>query len=189
MREQLGRVLGERRFEEAERLIRATPSLLDDEAWRDGEGIPMGPASAGDHEMLEFLLRLGARVPSVSKWAPYYYFKHEATAAFLLRHGMDPNHMNWHRVTRLHHMAAQGEFAKARLLVDHGADIDAIDDEYRSTPLGLAARRGQRDVVAWLLERGADPTLAGALWATPLAWAEKRGHDTVAQLLRASGAS
>lgn len=97
--------------------------------------------------------------------------------------------MNWHRVTLLHHMAAQGEFAKARLLVDHGADIDAIDDEYRSTPLGLAARRGQRDVVAWLLERGADPTLAGAPWATPLAWAEKRGHDTVAQLLRASGAS
>jgi hypothetical protein len=26
-------------------------------------------------------------------------FKHEATAAFLLEHGMDPNHMNWHRFT------------------------------------------------------------------------------------------
>jgi len=32
-----------------------------------------------------------------------------ATAAFLLEHGMDPNHMNWHRFTLLHHMAAEGE--------------------------------------------------------------------------------
>jgi ankyrin repeat protein len=81
-------------------------------------------------------------------------------------------------------MAAEGELGKACLLVDHGADIDAIDDEYRSTPLALAARRGQRDVVAFLLERGADRALAGAPWATPVAWAQKRGHEDVANVLR-----
>ena len=90
------------------------------------------------------LLRLGARVPAVSKWAPNYYFKHEATAAFLLDNGMDPNHMNWHRSTLLHHMAAAGELGKAKLLLAHGADIDSVDDEYRSTPLGVAARCGQQ---------------------------------------------
>ena len=100
-------------------------------------------------------------MPLVSKWAPYYYFKHEATAAFLLDHGMDPNHMNWHRLTLLHHMAAEGELGKARLLVDHGAAIDAIDEEYQSTPLGLAARRGQRALVEFLLARGANPDAAG----------------------------
>lgn len=26
---------------------------------------------------------------------------------------MGPNHMNWHRFTLLHHMAAEGEIAKA----------------------------------------------------------------------------
>ena len=62
--------------------------------------------------------------------------------------GMDPNHMNWHRFTLLHHMAAEGELGKARLLLDHGADIDAIDEEYRSTPLGVAARRGQAAAVS-----------------------------------------
>jgi ankyrin repeat protein len=101
---------------------------------------------------------------------------------------MDPNHMNWHRFTLLHHMAAEGELGKARPLLDHGADIDAVDDEYCSTPLGVAARRGQAAAVELLLERGADPDAAGAPWATPLVWARKKGHDRVETLLRASGA-
>jgi ankyrin repeat protein len=120
----------------------------------------------------------------VSKWAPYYYFKHEPIAAFLLENGMDPNHMNWHRFTLLHHMAAEGEVRKARLLLDHGADVNAIDDEYRSTPLGVAARRGQHEMVELLLERGADPLAAGAPWAIPVEWAVKKGHTRVADLLR-----
>ena len=148
----------------------------------------MGPASAGDHELLALLMRLGAKVPRVTKWAPYYYFKHEATARFLLEHGMDPDHMNWHRLTLLHHMAAEGEVGKARLLIEYGATLDAIDEEYRSTPLGVAARRGQRKTVEILLDAGADPSLAGAPWATPLAWAAKKGHDEITSLLRARGA-
>jgi ankyrin repeat protein len=134
------------------------------------------------------LLRLGARVPRVSKWAPYYYSRHAATAAFLLEHGMDPNHMKWHRFTLLHHMAAEGELEKARLLLDHGAHIDAIDDEYRSTPLGVAARRGQDAMVELLLARGAKPTAAGAPWSAPLAWAQKKGHHRIAAILGAAGA-
>jgi ankyrin repeat protein len=125
----------------------------------------------------------------VSKWAPEYYFKHEATAAFLLEQGMDPNHMNWHRFTLLHHMAAEGELGKAKLLLDHDADIDAIDEEYCSTPLGIAARRGQSAMVELLLTRGADPVAAGASWATPLAWAERKGHRRIAERLRAVNAT
>lgn len=70
------------------------------------------------------------------------------------------------------------------LLVDHGADVDPIDEEYRSTPLGLVARSGRLEKVELLLERDADPTAAGAEWATPLAWAEKRGHSEVTEVLR-----
>ena len=188
-RDELARAIGERRFADVERMVRERPALIHDEEASWGDGILAGPANGGDHETLALLIRLGARVPAVSKWAPYYYFKHEATAAFLLEQGMDPNHMNWHRLTLLHHMAAEGELAKARLLVEHGADIDAIDEEYRSTPLGLAARRGQRNLVGFLLERGADPNLAGAPWATPLAWARKKGYEDVAKALRDAGAS
>ena len=173
------------RLDEAERILQANPHLIHDDEAGWGDGILAGPAHDGRHDIIAMLMRLGARVPPVSKWAPYYYFKHEATAAFLLQHGMDPNHMNWHRFTLLHHMAADGEIGKARLLLDHHADIDAIDDEYRSTPLGVAARRGQHAMVELLLDRGADPTAAGASWAAPLAWAERKGHDRIAAALRA----
>jgi len=133
--------------------------------------------------MVDLLLRLGARVPTVTKWGPNYYFKHYEMAAYLLRRGMDANHMNWHRFTVLHHVSAEGDVAKAQLLLDHGAAIDALDEEYRSTPLGMAARWGRKEMIELLLERGADPNLAGDPWATPLAWARKKGHGEIEPVL------
>ena len=177
------------KLEDAERILRANPEWIHDDEAGWGDGILAGPAHGGRHDVIAMLMRLGARVPPVSKWAPYYYFKHEKTAAFLLEQGMDPNHMNWHRFTLLHHMAAEGEMAKAKLLLAHGADIDAVDDEYRSTPLGVAARRGQTAIVELLLERGADPVAAGASWAVPHVWATRKGHHDVADMLRKAGAT
>jgi ankyrin repeat protein len=139
--------------------------------------------------MVDLLLRLGARVPTVTKWGPYYYFKHYDMAAYLLSRGVDANHMNWHRFTVLHHVSAEGDVAKATLLLDHGAAIDAVDEEYRSTPLGIAARFGRREVVALLLARGADPNASGAPWSTPLAWARKKGHAEIEAALHAGGAT
>ncbi|MBI4661919.1 MAG: ankyrin repeat domain-containing protein, partial [Verrucomicrobia bacterium] len=78
---------------------------------------------------------------------------------------------------------------KARLLLDHGADINAMDDDYSSTPLGYAAHWGQREMAAFLLERGAEVNKAGAPWATPLAWARRKGHADIEADLRQAGAS
>ncbi len=188
-RDRVATLLQEGKLDEAERLLRANLHWIHDDEAGWGDGILAGPANEGRHDVIAMLMRLGARVPPVSKWAPEYYFKHEATAAFLLEHGMDPDHMNWHRFTLLHHMAVRGELAKATLLLAHGAEIDAIDDEYRSTPLGVAARHGQDALVSLLLAHGADPVAAGAPWAVPLAWAERRGHRHVADLLRQAGAA
>ncbi|HEX2722535.1 MAG TPA: ankyrin repeat domain-containing protein [Gemmatimonadaceae bacterium] len=183
-RELVGQLIEEGKLDEAEALLRGNPEWIhgDEAGW--GDGILAGPARDGRHDVIAMLMRVGARVPPVSKWAPYYYFKHEATAAFLLENGMDPNHMNWHRFTLLHHMAAKGELGKAKLLLQHGASIDAVDEEYRSTPLGVAARSGQAEIVKLLLESGGDPLVAGASWALPLAWAERKGHTEVAGMLR-----
>ena len=171
----------------ADRWLTEHPSLVGDDAAFWSEGLLAGPANGGSHAMLEMLIHHGARVPTVSKWGRFYYFKHTDTAELLLQRGMDPNHMNWHYTTLLHHVAADGDIAKARLLLDHGATIDAIDEEYRSTPLGMAARWGRKDMVELLLKRGADPTLAGDPWATPLAWARNKGHgDLESALNRAS---
>jgi ankyrin repeat protein len=178
-REQLERLIDDGDLAAVERWLKVHPTLVADETAYWGEGVLAGPAGSGNHAMLALLIGHGARVPTVTKWGPAYYFKHTDTAAFLLDHGMDPDHMNWNYTTLLHHMAANGDIPKARLLIDHGATVDAMDEEYRSTPLGMAARWGRREMVAYLLEHGADPIAAGAPWATPLAWARKKGHAGV----------
>lgn len=117
----------------------------------------------------------------------------------LLDHGVDPN-LRYHRAghTILHRIASDWgrghteeeriEFAGAAL--DHGADINARDDELLSTPLGWAARYGYAKLAEFLLDRGAALRLPeDEPWATPLAWAEKRGHGALAQLLRDRGAT
>lgn len=173
---------------EVEALLNQCPELALDQDAFWGEGILCMPAKDGDRQMLELLMRHGARVPDLSKWGARYYFKHFEIAAFLLESGMNPNHMNWRRFTLLHDMAFTGDVRKARLLLDHGADINAIDEEYQSTPLGYAAHWGKREMAAFLLERGADPNKSGAPWATPLAWARKKGHAEIESDLRRAGA-
>jgi ankyrin repeat protein len=186
--DELGRLIGDNALAEVEQRLQEHKELDEGNLACWGEGILAGPANRAHREMLALLIRHGARVPEVSKWGRYYYFKHLDIAAFLLEKGMNPNHMNWQHVTLLHDMAHEGDVSKARLLLDHGADIDPVDEEYRSTPLGLAARWGQQEMVAFLLERGADPNKAGARWATPLAWARKKGHAHITTTLLQAGA-
>jgi ankyrin repeat protein len=173
-------------YDEVEALLKGRPDLAQDELAFWGEGVLSSPANGADLPMIELLMRYGARVPDLSKWGERYYFKHYDIAVFLMEHGMNPNHMNWHHTTLLHDKAFRNDPQKVRLLLDHGADIDAVDEEFRSTPLGLAARWGHKEMVALLLERGADPKKSGAPWATPLAWARKKGHAEIeSDLLRA----
>jgi ankyrin repeat protein len=184
----LEKLVGANALSAVEKLLERRPQLVHYELACSAEGILSTPANRALRQMGELLLRLGARVPDVAKWGRAYYFKHYDIAAFLLERGMNPNHMNWHRTTLLHDMAWEGDVRKAALLLDHGADIDAVDDEFRSTPLSIAARWGQREVVRLLLDRGADPNSAGALWATPWSWAVKKGHSDIAAVLRSAGA-
>ena len=123
----------------------------------------------------------------MSKWGCSYYTRNVDTTRYLLDRGMDPDHMNWHHTGLLHDMAHDGRLDLADLLLDYGADIDAVDEEYCTTPLGLAARAGRRDMVQLLLSRGADPERCGAPWARPVEWAVKRGHADIARLIAARG--
>ena len=123
----------------------------------------------------------------------------------LLEYGIDPNLRNPRderfNFTILHHLAGKscnsrtyGHTAEevielARMLLKHGADINAMEDKLKSTPLGWAARFGQKQLAEFLLDCGADPNLADAPWATPLAWAEKGGHTGIAEILRKHGAT
>jgi len=187
--EEIDRLIEERSLDELEKRLRETGLIARQGEASWGEGILAGPANGGDLELIAVLMRCGASVPDVTKWGRYYYFKHEKVARFLLEHGMNPNHRSWQEVTLLHDMAHEGSVEKARLLLDHGAEVDAIDGEYRSTPLGFAARWNRQEVALLLIERGADVNRAGADWARPLAWAQRKGHAAMIELLRAHGAA
>jgi RNA polymerase sigma factor (sigma-70 family) len=157
----------------AERLLASDPVLADNpEALTDA-------ASRGHDAFVRLLLRfqpdLATKV-TVTHPLPM--------AKFLFQHGMDPNRPNWLRITPLHQFAGGGRVDDAALFLDHGADVHARDEEWRSTPLAWAAREGQSRMVEFLLRRGARPTLPDdPPWATPKAWAERRGHQPIVRLL------
>ncbi|SIN97085.1 ankyrin repeat domain-containing protein [Chitinophaga niabensis] len=105
---------------------------------------------------------------------------------YLFQQGMDPNHANWLCITPLHRFAERGDVTSAEIYLKHGADINAVDEEFYSTPLGYAAKYGKKEMVKFLLAKGADPSLPEEKpWAQPLAWAKRRGHIEIAALLEA----
>jgi len=170
-------------YKKVEAILKEHPEFAKDETYFWGEGILLFAAKGNNHKMIELLMSYGAKVPRVLKWAQAYYFERYDSAVYLMEHGMHPNTMSWHHVTILHDMAQKGFLDKAKLLIKHRADINAIDEEYQSTPLGLAARWGHIEMVEYLLKQGADPNLSGASWSAPFEWARKKGHVDIEKIL------
>jgi ankyrin repeat protein len=99
--------------------------------------------------------------------------------------GWNPNSRNWVGTALMHRCAKKGRIEIASVALEFGADINIIETEYSSTPLGWAAREGKTDMVKWLLEKGANPNLpADEPWALPIAWATRRGHTEIIEMLK-----
>ena len=166
-------------------LLDAQPALFDEAAAELGF---THCVAAGHEGLLRLLLARGLRVPPVVTYCQTYLWRSLPLARLLLEHGMDPNLPNWQQIRPLHHMAGRGELDAAKLFLPFGADLEAVDEEFRSTPLGWAARCGQREFVQFLLARGVQrQPLAVPSWAHPLAWARRRGHQEITALLAAAG--
>ena len=146
--------------------------------------------STDAHEaMLNMFLRQDYPMPKALTECKTYLFHVPHMTQQLLSHGLDPNLPDWQRRTPLHDLSAGIRHVEdapelIQLFIDYGADIDATDEEDRSTPLGIAAREGHTELIDLLLSNGADPNAAGANWATPLAWAQLRGHGKIVAILR-----
>lgn len=170
-------------------LLKQHPEFALDQTYFWGEGILTFAAKENNRKMIDLLMSYGAKVPDVLKWAQFYYFERLDGASYMMEKGMNPNVMSWQRVTLLHDMAQKGNIAKAELLIKHGADINSVDEQYQSTPLGMAARWGQVEMVRYLLSQGAAINKSGAPWSTPLQWARSKRFTEVEKILRDGGAN
>jgi ankyrin repeat protein len=104
----------------------------------------------------------------------------------LLRRGAHINQPGW---SALHYAAAGGSVEITNLLLDRQAHIDA-EAPSGMTPLMLAAREGQEDVVKVLLARGADATLKdGGFHLTASGFALKADKPWIAKAIDAHLAS
>ncbi|MES1226595.1 MAG: ankyrin repeat domain-containing protein [Bacteroidota bacterium] len=175
-------------IEKTAEILKQHPEFALDETYFWGEGILLMPAKENNHQLIDLLMSYGAKVPAILKWTQFYYLEHNEGAVFMIEKGMNPDTMSWHHVTILHDMAQKGNISKAALLIKHGADINPIEEEYQSTPLGMAARWGHAEMVKYLLSQNADPNKSGANWSTPLAWARKKEHAEIEKILKDAGA-
>lgn len=88
---------------------------------------------------------------------------------------------------RLIKAANDGSTAKAKELIEKGADVNAKGQE-GTTPLMFAAGRGHTEVARLLIEKGADVNAKSNDNWTPLIWASSMGKTEVSKLLIEKGA-
>ncbi|PHZ12613.1 ankyrin, partial [Rhizopus microsporus ATCC 52813] len=86
----------------------------------------------------------------------------------LLDLGADPNEKDYAGWTPLHEAALRGQIDVIKLLIKHGADVNARGGEELDTPLHDATENNHCDVVELLLENGANPFAKNASNLEPL---------------------
>jgi uncharacterized protein len=86
------------------------------------------------------------------------------------------------QVMPLHSAASARNLEAARLLLEHGAPVNARQ-QGGWVPIHAAAQNGDRSMVELLLKHKADPKLSNDAGKTPAMVAREKGHDEIAALL------
>ncbi len=89
------------------------------------------------------------------------------------------------KVMPLHSAASSRDLEAARLLLEHGAPVNARQ-QGGWVPIHAAAQNGDRAIVELLLRHGADPGLANDDGKTPAMVAREKGHVEIAAILEAA---
>jgi uncharacterized protein len=84
--------------------------------------------------------------------------------------------------------AGSGDVDLVQSLLDTGADINEIEENYGTTPLTYVSQTGDAAMVQFLLSRGAEVNQKNRYGKTALSFAQERGHNEIISLLKAAGA-
>jgi ankyrin repeat protein len=148
-------------------LVEKTPQMLDA---RDGDGMtPLHYAAMGGNaDLINYFIKRGAAL--------------EARDDYL-------------RTALILCARERGQAATGRVLIEAGADVNAVD-KFGDSALDLAAWRGKREFVDLLLEKGARTPETGPKWREMLSQAASQGLAALFQRLtrgakdlKAAGAS
>nr|XP_040056696.1 ankyrin repeat domain-containing protein 50 isoform X2 [Gasterosteus aculeatus aculeatus]XP_040056697.1 ankyrin repeat domain-containing protein 50 isoform X2 [Gasterosteus aculeatus aculeatus] len=106
----------------------------------------------------------------------------------LLKNGANPNAQDTEGRPPIHSVAWTGHVEVGhRLLETIGVVID-LPCHQRATALGISAQVGHANIVALLLERGANPNHMDKYGRSPVKVARKHGHFNIVRLLESYGA-
>ena len=119
-------------------------------------------AMNGDLELAEMLIVAGANLRATTRlgtYTPLYLASqqgHGPVIAALIKAGADLKTGTPNGTTPLMVAAAAGEVAAVKVLVEHGADVNAKDGVRAQTPLMYAAASNRAAVIELLVAKGAD---------------------------------
>lgn len=166
-------------------------TLSIDDVDADGRTALSWAAGKGDLEAVRTLLEFGAnpnirsrRSQTALSWAAQSPSEHRCEIVkALLDHGVDPNwHDHQRRVPLINGAADKDESPFIKLMVDAGADVNWRDCHKR-TALGYCAKMNRPENTRYLLQRGADASIADHWGYTPLVEAVYQNHHDVLRIL------
>lgn len=161
--------------------LRATPLII--------------AAFNGNPLSVRVLIELGAD-PTISmpdtetnplRWAVVKSFPEVVIA--LVEGGLDVDEKFGTNQTQLHEAASDGNLEMVEVLAELGANVDEKSSVDGDTPLILAALRGHKDVLEFLIENGADPGIKNIFGGTALHFAAVFGQEAVISPLIEAGAN
>jgi ankyrin repeat protein len=104
----------------------------------------------------------------------------------MLMDGLDPDYRDSDGVTLLYQASRQGHLNTAKVLIEHGASVNAVSRNY-STPILAATFGNHHNLVKFLIEKGGDATIRDSVGRSPLVYALICGSYNAAICLAKKG--
>jgi ankyrin repeat protein len=165
-------------FPRVQELLEQEPRLLNEKWTRFDECALEASGHMGRADIMEYLLGKGA---PLTIFAAASLGRPGDVQSFLAENPALASALGVHGMTILYHAALGGKVEIAEMLVANGGG------QGPNHALHAAVMLGRREMVAWLLARGADPNTLNYENKTTLDVATELGQEEIAEMLREHG--